>query len=136
MRIAVSPTFLESVANLPRVRPYIGPGTHRFEAGESWARTVALEWAEGGVVFLRESPRVYSAHLVFAPKTPDPAGKLRAALGYLFTTTDCLRVIGETPARYRHVRKTAERAGLKHINDESGASHYALTRSQWLTDEE
>lgn len=131
MRVARSPAFLEFVANHPRVRPYIGPGTQRFEAGYSWFRTVALEWPEGGVVFLRELGTIYSAHLVFLPKTKDAAGKFRQALAYLFTNTDCQTVIGQTNTRWRHVRRTAEAAGLKHIKDEGGASHYALTRQAW-----
>ena len=136
MRVAVSPALLEAVANHPRVRPYIGPGSEPCEAGESWQRTIALEWDEGGVVFMREAHGQYSVHLVFLPHTKDPAAKLAQALRHMFTQTDCLEVIGATPTRYRHVRKTATAAGLKHIKDEDGISHYALTRSQWLTDEE
>lgn len=129
MRRAVTPDFLESVANHPRVRPYIG-GHGEFRAGESWAQTVALEWDEGGIVFLREAPGRYSVHVVFLPKTKGAADKLRQALGYVFAL-DAQTVIGSTPTKYRHVRKVAELAGLKHIKDESGFSHYRLTASEW-----
>lgn len=133
MRVATSPTFLEGVANHPRVRPYIGPGGDEFRAGDSWQRTVAFEWDEGGVVFIREAPCTYSVHLVFLPKTKDPAGKLREALARIFKT-DCREVFGVTPARFRHVRRVAEAAGLRHIKDEAGSSHYGLTAKQF-TDE-
>lgn len=130
MRLARTPDHLEAIANHPRVRPYIGPGTDEFRAGDSWAQTVAFEWDEGGVVFIREAPMRYSVHLVFLPKTKDPAGKLREALRRMFKT-DCREVVGMTPSKYRHVRKVAESAGMKHIKDEAGFSHYALTAKQW-----
>jgi hypothetical protein len=133
VKVATSPAFLEGVANHPRVRPYIGPGTDEFRAGDSWDRTVAFECESGGVVFIREAPCTYSVHLVFLPKTKDPAGKLREAMRRMFKT-DCREVVGITPSKYRHVRKVAVAAGLKHIKDEAGFSHYALTAKQF-TDE-
>lgn len=136
MRVADSPAFLEGVANNPRVRPYIGPGTHEFRAGESWWRTLALEWGEGGIVFLDEGRGTYSAHWVFLPKTPDVVGKAREALRYLFTHTDARRVIGKTPLKLRHARKAAKAAGMRHLFDCDGHSFCELTRAQWLTDED
>ena len=136
MRVAVSPAHLEAVANHPRVRPYIGAGTDPIAAGDSWQRTVALEWDEGGIVFMLEAPGVYSAHWVFLPKTKEVIGKAREALRYLFTHTDAQRVIGKTPLQLRHARKAALAAGMNHLFDCSGFSYCELTRSAWLTDEE
>jgi hypothetical protein len=135
VRVATSPAFLEGVANDPRVRPHIGPGTHRFEAGESWARTVALEWDTGGIVFLREAEGVYSGHWVFLPKTPDVIGKARAALAYLFANTNANAVIGQTPVHLKHALRAAKAAGMRHLFTCDGIAHSAMTRQDWLTKE-
>jgi hypothetical protein len=136
MRRARIPDFLESVANHPRVRPYIGPGDHRVSAGVTWDSTVALEWREGGIVFMREATGVYSGHWVFLPKTPDVVGKAREALRYLFTHTDAQRVTGKTPLELRHARKAAQAAGMRHLFNCDGHSFTELTRDQWLKDED
>jgi hypothetical protein len=135
MRRARIPDFLESCANHPRVFPHIGCTEARFSAGASWERTVALEWREGGVVFVEEAPGVYSGHWVFLPKTKDVVGKARAALRYLFTHTDAQRVTGKTPLELRHARKAAQAAGMRHLFNCDGHSFTELTRDQWLKDE-
>jgi hypothetical protein len=124
VRRATAPDHLERIANHPRVRPFIG-GSGEFRAGESWDRTIALEWDEGGVVFLAEAPGVYSAHLVFLPKTKDVAGKVRAALDYLMPD-HADRVLADFPSGFRHVRRLAERIGFTHHHDAHGWAHYVL----------
>lgn len=135
MRVARSPAFLEWVANHPRVRPYIGPGTERFEAGHSWQETIALEWDTGGIVFVRTAPRVYSAHWVFLPDTTDVVGKARQALRHMFTATDAQKITGRTPMKLRHARKAAQAAGMRHLFNCAGDSFCELTRDEWLKDE-
>lgn len=127
MRRATAPDHLERIANHPRVRPFIG-GTpeskaSEFRAGESWARTIALEWDEGGVVFIEEGPGVYSAHLVFLPKTRDVIGKVAQALDYLMPD-HADRVLADFPVGFRHVRRLAERLGFTHHHDAHGWAHY------------
>jgi hypothetical protein len=122
VRRATAPDFLESVANHPRVRPYIG-GSGEFRCGDSWARTIALEWDDGGVVFLEEGPGVYSAHLVFLPKAKDVLGKCQQAMAYLMPQ-HADRLLCDFPSRYRHVRKIVERCGLTHHSDAHGWAHY------------
>lgn len=122
MKRAASPDFLESVANHPRVRPFIG-GTGRFEAGASWGRTIALEWDDGGVVFLEEAPGVVSAHILFLPKAKNVIGKCREALAYVMPQ-HADTVLADFPSGFRHVRKIVEACGLTHHSDAHGWAHY------------
>lgn len=116
MKRSDDPAFLEGVANHPRVRPYIGGDPSKpVKAGNSWARTVALEWPDGGVVFIAESPAVYSAHLVFARKAKDPLPRCLEALSYLFGL-GASAVVADIPAGYRHVRRIARAAGMTQRN--------------------
>lgn len=130
MKVARSPAFLEGIANSPRVRPWIG-GAGPVHAGETWRRTVALEWDDGGVVFMRESPGVYSAHLVFQRKARDVLDKCREALRDLFTRQGAAKVVASFPPRYRHVRAIAEAAGMRRIGEHDGLAHYALSAREW-----
>lgn len=123
MKRAESPEFLESIANSPRVRPYLG-GSGEVRAGDTWARSVALQWEDGGVVFMQEAPGVYDAHLVFARKAKDTLQKCRKALDYIFGL-GARRVIARVPAGYWHVRRIARAAGMT----ESGGV-YAITAEQ------
>jgi hypothetical protein len=119
---ATAPDHLESVANHARVRPFIG-GEGTFQAGESWERTIALEWAEGGVVFLEEAPGVFSVHLVFLPKTRDVIGKVQQALDYVMPAHADL-VLADFPSGFKHVRRLAKRLGFKHHHDAHGWARY------------
>lgn len=122
MKRATDPAFLESVANHPRVRPFLG-GEGSFRAGESWARTIALEWDDGGVVFLEEAPGVYSAHILFLPKAKDVLAKCREAMAYLMPA-HADRLLADFPAGFRHVRRIVEACGLTHHSDAHGWAHY------------
>lgn len=112
MRVAGTPDFLESIANDPLIRPWVG-GNGEVRAGESWARTVALEWDDGGVIFMREAPRVYSVHLVFKRKARDVLAKLADAKRFAFEHMDAHTLVAEIPATHRHVRKCAEAMGMR-----------------------
>lgn len=130
MKRADSPDFLEAIANDPRIRPYIG-GEGEVRAGETWKDTIALEWEQGGVVFLKESPGVYSAHLLFLPNA-SPLKKCLDALRYMFTRTGCHTVTGTIPDTNTRARRIALAAGMQHLGDSDGLSHYRLTVRDWI----
>lgn len=134
MKRATSPGFLESVANHPRVRPWVGgDGESEFRVSpERWAQTVALEWPEGGIVFEQYAPGAYLAHWVFLPKTRDVVAKGKQAVGYLFTHTDASVIAGATPSHLRHALKAAYAVGMKHVEDADGVTFTALTRADWI----
>jgi hypothetical protein len=128
---AESPDFLESIANDPRVRPYIG-GTGEMRAGETWQHSVGLEWDTGGIVFMHQGDGVYDAHLLFLPGTWGVVGKCRKALQYLFTRTNARKLVVAYPSGYDRVTRVVKACGLEHIKDEDGLSHYAISARNWI----
>ena len=131
MKRSESPAFLESVANHPRVLRAIGCTGEQFTAGDSWADSIGLEWDEGGIVFHRTAPGIYSAHLVFLPKTQGIAAKCADALRYMFTRTGARVITGTIPLRLRHARAVAKAAHMRHLFDCDGKAHYRLTVQDW-----
>jgi len=132
MHVARSPDHLKAISDHPRVRAYIGgDGVSPADPGASWDRSVALEWEEGGIIFTLVSQGVYSAHLVFAPKTQDTVGKCKDALTYLFTHTDARRVVGKTPRDIRHAIRLARNVGMRHLFDTPQYSFCEMTRGEW-----
>lgn len=110
MKVSQSPDFLESVANDPRVRPWIG-GEGDIRAGDSWITTKAVEWDDGGVIFMPESVGVFSVHLVFARKARDVVDKCRQAADWIFAQ-GAQAVVAEVPVTHRHVRAVAQALGM------------------------
>lgn len=110
MKRAQLPDHLEAIANSPRIRPWLG-GDGEVKAGDTWARTVALQWPEGGVVFMHQGKGVYDAHLVFDRPT-DVLAKCKQALSYLFGI-GAKEVIATVPKGYWHVARIAKAAGMQ-----------------------
>lgn len=112
MRLAVSPHRLEAIANNPRVRPYLGGDVSQpVRAADSWARTIALEWPDGGVVFLWEGPAIYSAHLVFQRKAKNTLARCHEALGFLFAK-GAWAVVADVQPKNWPARRIAEAVGM------------------------
>jgi hypothetical protein len=132
MRVSDSPDRLESIANSPRIRPYLG-GTGEVRAGDTWASSIGLEWPDGGVVFMAAGDDVFDAHLVFDRGAHDTLHKCREALRHLFTRTRARKVTGNFPTNFRHVRRLVTALGMRHVKDEDGRAHYALTAREWIT---
>ena len=121
MRVADSPEFLESVANHPRVYPYVsvkGCGEIRF--GPIWADCVALQWDDGGFLFHRQDEGVYEVHTLFLPGAKDAAGKAQQAREYMFDNGARL-LLTQVPRDLPHVRRFAEKAGFKWFGEAKGA---------------
>jgi hypothetical protein len=135
VRRASDPVFLESIANDPRIASRVG-SDGSFRAGDSWDRTVALEWDTGGIVFLQEAPGLYSGHWVFLPGTPGVVAKGRQALDYLFSNTDAQHVIGLTPLDNPRAIRAAIGAGMRGVCNRDGHAFCELTRAQWILDKE
>ncbi len=129
MRRARIPDFLEYCANHPRVRPWIG-GEGEIRAGKTWDGTIALEWREGGVIFMRQSPGVYEGHLVFV-RVKDAMAKVREAVDYLFTHSDAIALTATVPEGYWHVARICRALGMT----ERGG-HYVLTAQEWALHKE
>jgi hypothetical protein len=143
VRVATSPEWLESIANDPRVFPYIArKGRASFDLSGVWADCIGLEFDTGGWVFHRVARGVYDAHTLFLPKSLDVRGKAKQALAYLFGR-DATLIIGRIPADLPHARRLARDMGLAYSHDlgvsvarEAGdvpLHEYHLTREAWAS---
>lgn len=113
MIIADSPEFLESVANHPRVYPYVsvkGCGEIRFRS--IWADCVALQWDDGGFLFHRQDDGVYEVHTLFLPRAIDKDAKAEEALRHMFDGGARL-IVTQVAKDLPHVRRFAKRHGFK-----------------------
>lgn len=128
MKVSTGPEFLESVANHPRVHPFVcGPDKAPVRFGAKWGGCVGLEWPEGGFVFQRHDPTTYEVHTLFLPKTHDVDGKAEEALAYMFglgAETIITQVARDLP----HVRRFALRHGFRKFAEGEGCDFYELTR--------
>lgn len=140
MRVATTPDHLESVANHPRVFPYIArKGRERFDLSDVWADCIGFEWDEGGLVFHLHAPETYDVHILFLPKTRDTKGKANQAIGIMFNA-GALELVAAIPADLPHCKRLALSVGfvpgesLGVIERKRGpvALHgFTLTRQAW-----
>lgn len=128
MKVSTAPDFLESVANDPRVFPYVSGGqSEPVRLGDKWSECIGLEWETGGFVFHRQDPVTWEVHTLFLPKTPDTDGKAEEALDYIFglgAETILTQVAKDLP----HVRRFALRHGFRKFGEGEGRDYFELTR--------
>lgn len=96
-------TFLNSVCNHPEVRPWLsGEGGIDVTAALKDPDNVALVNDAGGFIMMQHEPGIYEAHSQFLP---DMRGGTRQAMrecfDYMFTRTDCERMITQIPDNNR-----------------------------------
>ena len=122
MKIADSPEFLESVANHPRVFPFVScKGITEIGFGDKWADCIGLEWDDGGFVFHRQDEGVYEVHTLFLPGAKDAAGKAQQARCHMFDVVGATLLLTQVPRDLPHVRRFAEKAGFKWFGEAKGA---------------
>lgn len=113
MRVASSPRFLESVANHPKVFPYVTlRGVSEIRFGPNWANCIGLEWEDGGFVMHRQDDYVYEVHTLFLPRARDTAEKAQEAKRYMFDKVGARLLLTQVARDLPHVRRFAERAGF------------------------
>lgn len=102
MRRTLNPATINRAANLPDVRPWLGVpqmGDLDFAPLVGDAANVTLANDHGGFICHRIGEGLYEVHSVFAP---EGRGRLRAETArgqaFLFTATDCVRIVTKVPA--------------------------------------
>lgn len=135
MQVADSPDFLESVANHPRVHPFVCDDTAGpVRLGEHWQDCIGLEWPEGGFLFHRRDPTTYEVHTLFLPKTPDVDAKAEEALAYIFGL-GAEAIVTQVARDLPHVRRFAVRHGFCWFDEgpwrDGVADYYVLTQQEW-----
>lgn len=121
MRVSESPEFLESVANDPRVFPFVsckGVAEIRFDA--IWPDCIALEWDDGGFIFHRQDEGVYEVHTLFLPHAKNKDAKAEEALRHMFSTGAKL-IVTQVAKDLPHVRRFAKRHGFQWYGERAAA---------------
>lgn len=139
--------FLNTIANDPDVRPYVGTGVGPLDltALISNPANVTLETEHGGWVLINLMPGVYELHTLFAVAGRG-AGYFAAAqeaLRYIFTQTDALEILTRCPDDNPGARMAAVKVGFRERfrregvwqsgdGETCGVSYQALTLDDWM----
>ena len=93
------PAFLTTIANDPNVRPWLGgEGPLDLSAEIKNPANFAFVVDGGGFVLIRHEPGIYEAHSLFLPEARSGAAKaMRDGLSYMFTRTDCVKIVTQVP---------------------------------------
>lgn len=93
-------TFLNSVANHPEVRPWLG-GVGPIDLSPLLAdpTNVGMQYEYGGFVGHKLESGIYECHSMFLPEGRGEFAHaaMVAGLRYLFTKTDCMEVVTKAP---------------------------------------
>lgn len=115
VRRTLDPTFLNTVANHPEVRPWIGgEGPIDLTADLANAANFALQAQEGGWVFLRHEPGTYELHTLFLRRGRGRRclEAWREASTYMFCATDCREIVTKVPANNLGAAFAAQKCGF------------------------
>jgi hypothetical protein len=143
MKVSTGPEFFESVANHPRVLPYVTwKGIYAVGLKDVWKDCVGLEFDTGGWVFHRLAPDVYEVHTLFLPKSVNVSDKAQEALAYMFSN-GAQEILTRVPHDLPHVRRLAEKGGFTFLRRheipwqrETGPVEtdvYQLTQEAWVS---
>jgi len=146
VRRTLNPTFLNTVANHPQVRPMVGgEGPLDLSALIADPANIALEAEHGGWVLARHEPGIYELHTLFTPAGRGRACRqaARAMLAYVFTATDAREIVTRVPAHNRGAafaaalfgfeeRFSRENAFRTSAGETVSVSYQALSLDRWI----
>lgn len=144
IRRTLDPAFLNGVANHPEVRPWLqGEGPLDLSGVISDPSNIALQAEHGGWVLQALSPGVYEVHSMFLPegRGAGVARALVAALDYVFSATDCIRLVTRLPAGNVRAAALGRMAGFRpwfgdrariEIEDWAQSSKACLEAGEWF----
>ncbi|MFP5328865.1 MAG: hypothetical protein ACLGHC_01840 [Alphaproteobacteria bacterium] len=116
LRRTFDPTLLNEVVNHPDVRPFMAPGDDPIDLAPlvSNPANFALVTEGGGFLLHCHEPGIYEVHSQFLPehrfRTRDA---MRAGFDYMFTRTDCERVVTQVPDNNGPAASLAKAAGFR-----------------------
>jgi hypothetical protein len=131
-------TELNTIINHPAVRPWMG-GEGVLDVADALADAdnYALVIDGGGFIFIRHEPGIYEGHSQFLPEARRNTRKaMWAAFDYMFTRTDCERVITQVPDNNLPARALGKIAGFREMfrredTPRGPTSFMALTIEEW-----
>ena len=91
--------FFNRVCNLPGVREWLGHGDKPLDVTDIVQSPLnyALKAKRGGFILLALGGGHYIVHSQFEPGSNEAADAMRAGFAYMFTRTDCVRVVSLIP---------------------------------------
>lgn len=117
---SMTATFLNSVANTPDVRRWLG-GTGAIDMTPALAdpRNIAVECASGGFVALQLGEGRYEIHSLFLPDKAacEAIALMRQGLDYLFAATEARELVTKVPVKNRAAAGLARLAGFAKLFD-------------------
>lgn len=101
IRRTLDPAFLNTIVNHPEVRPFMAPGDGEIDLAPviSNPANFALVTEGGGFVLHCHEPGIYEVHSQFLPehRGGHAVKAMREGFDYMFTRTDCTRVVTQVP---------------------------------------
>lgn len=130
----LDPTFLISVANHETVRPFLKGEGFLDLALISDPNNIALQYEGGGWVLNKVSDGVYEVHSMFLPEVrgAQVAEFLQKALAYVFSETDCRRILTQLPDGNVPARALARKAGFSFWFRKAGTDYLKLDLEDWV----
>lgn len=134
MRRTLDPAFLNRVANHPDVRPMLlGDGPLDLSAVISDPRNITLVTEHGGWVLHNKGAGAYEVHSMFLPEGRGRAVRtaLGKALEYVFTRTDCVRLLTRLPKGNLGARAIGRMAGFRPWFSKDGDDYVRIEIEDW-----
>lgn len=115
VRRTLNPFNLNTVANHPDVRPWLGgEGEIDLSALISDPRNFALEINGGAFLLIAKETGVYEAHSMFLPEARrHTVSAMRSTLEYMFIQTDMFRIVTQIPDDNPAAASLASKGGFK-----------------------
>lgn len=128
-------SFLNTVANHPTVRPFIGGKAQVLDLSilVDDPENYALAFDHGGFVAVKKSAGVYDFHTLFLPCGRGAAvlKAAREALAFMFGETDCRELVTTVPKDNKVAAIMATAMRMTKAASDEVASQFVLTKDQW-----
>ncbi len=105
---------LNAVANHPAVRPWLlGAGPVDMSPLVADCANVALVNDDGGFLLTPSGLGDYEVHTMFVPGAVDPLAAARECAAWMFSRTDCMRIVTKVPRANVRARALADAMGFR-----------------------
>lgn len=123
IRRTLDPAFLNEIANLPDVRPHLsGEGDIDLSFVAANPVNYLLQCDAGGFVLAQHEPGIYEVHSIFRPDSGTaPVRAMREAMDWMFTRTDCGKIISKVPKSNKRAKGFAVIGGLQTVFERDDA---------------
>lgn len=138
LRRTLDASLLNRVVNDPAVRPFVGgEGDLDLSPFVADPENFALVTDGGGFLLIRHEPGIYEVHSQFLPEARRGSVRaMRDGFDYMFTRTDCERVVTQVPDNNPAAAALAKLAGFRPMFRREDAARGAtlfmgLTCEEW-----